>query len=247
MPISQTERRINKLYANFCVIRKEVSLSIIKATNRALPLAIELGGLLVEHKERIGHGNWETWVAAQEFSLATAKRWMALNRRREEVERSGVENLDEAYLLLGLKTPKRSPVSDLTDSDADTDTPDWRHNPAPIPAPEKPSEVQAASDDIKPPAQPAITESISGNGESLEDLSHSTESMSEDSESGAITCYKVDALLTIRVTRSIDAGSDEEAIKAVKRLYGGGLQRHLEAYQNCDKVEICSISWEATA
>jgi hypothetical protein len=127
VPISQTERRINKLYANFCVIRKEVSLSIIKATNRALPLAIELGGLLVEHKERIGHGNWETWVAAQEFSLATAKRWMALNRRREEVERSGVENLDEAYLLLGLKTPKRSPVSDLTDSDADTDTPDWRH------------------------------------------------------------------------------------------------------------------------
>jgi hypothetical protein len=259
VPISQTERRINKLYANFCVIRKEVSLSIIKATNRALPLALELGGLLIEHKERIGHGNWETWVARQDFSLATTKRWMALNRRREEVARSGVESLDEAYQILGLKStaPKRSPVSDLTVPEAsDTDAPvtkeegqpnpevlwfpERRDPPAPLPVPEKPAEVQAAHepDHLNTPVQPGSTELVSGNGD----------------PSVQVFEYKVDALVTIRVTRRETAKNKEEAIQRAKEAHGDGLERHygkslkeyLESYKDCEEIELCSMTWSVT-
>jgi hypothetical protein len=239
-PPSHAERRIKKLYSDLCGIGKEVSTSIIKAGNRALPIVRDLGGALIEQQKTLGYGNWEAWIKTQEFGVSTAKRWMSVNRRWDEVTRSGVSSTRQAYLLLGLissgKAPQdRSHVNDLTEA-APTDTPATRP-----PLPEKLAVVAQEPDDIEPPIQGwdrASTEP--------EPLTSEETSTSEDSEAGAITCYKVDALLTIRVTRRVDAHTEEEAIQTVKRLYGGGLARHLEAYQNCDKVEICSMTWSAT-
>lgn len=234
-PPNQAERRIKKLYSDLCGISKEVSTEILKATKRALRLAIDLGGLLIEHKERIGHGNWEPCVAAQEFSLATAKRWMALHRRRNEVARSGVEGLDEAYRILGLKTitPKRSPVSDLTDPES-TDTPATQYQrtngPLLSPLPEKPAMV---TQEAEPPVQSEQTP-VSDDGDPAAELKY----------------YTVDATVTIRVIRHADAHNEEDAIRLVKRAYKEGLERHLQdylkTYRNCDEIDICSMTWSAT-
>ena len=50
--------------------------------------AIETGALLIEAKKRVGHGNFERWVANNcELSPATARRWMELAEKRPELEK----------------------------------------------------------------------------------------------------------------------------------------------------------------
>jgi hypothetical protein len=78
--------------------------------------AIETGALLIEAKKRVGHGNFERWVANNcELSPATARRWMELADKRPELEKQLTAktlnlsdlNLSSARRLIALPPPPK--------------------------------------------------------------------------------------------------------------------------------------------
>jgi hypothetical protein len=61
---------------------------ITSSLRTSVACAIETGALLIEAKKRVGHGNFEQWVANNcELSPATARRWMELADKRPELEK----------------------------------------------------------------------------------------------------------------------------------------------------------------
>jgi Protein of unknown function (DUF3102) len=107
-----TPKRIKELYAKMHSFGQEASAAIFRLTNKALPYAIELGGLLTQHKDKLGHGNWEDWAKAQPYSITTLKRWMTLYREQDQIHRSGITDLSKAYGLCHRRSENRinSPV-----------------------------------------------------------------------------------------------------------------------------------------
>jgi len=68
-------------------IRDRVA-QITSSLRTSVACAIETGALLIEAKKRVGHGNFERWVANNcELSPATARRWMELAEKRPELEK----------------------------------------------------------------------------------------------------------------------------------------------------------------
>jgi hypothetical protein len=61
---------------------------ITSSLRTSVARAIETGELLIEVKKRVGHGNFEQWVAENcQLSPATARRWMELAEKRSEIEK----------------------------------------------------------------------------------------------------------------------------------------------------------------
>jgi len=105
---------------------------ITSCLRTSVACAIETGALLIEAKRRVGHGNFERWVANNcELSPATARRWMELAEKRPELEKQ-----------LSAKTLN---LSDLNLSSARR-----------LIAPPKPPEDQSAQK--KPTSKPPATE-----------------------------------------------------------------------------------------
>src|SRR5262245_20099663 len=73
---------------------------------------VEIGRLLVEAKERAGHGNWRAWLD-QEFgwSQDTAERFMSLHRLRGQIPQIADYDVPVSglYLLARQSTPERGP------------------------------------------------------------------------------------------------------------------------------------------
>ena len=68
---------------------KDRVAQITSSLRTSVACAIETGTLLIEAKKRVGHGNFERWVANNcELSPATARRWMVeLAEKRPELEK----------------------------------------------------------------------------------------------------------------------------------------------------------------
>ena len=80
--------------------------------------AIETGALLIAAKKKVGHGNFERWVADNcELSPATARRWMELAEKRPELEKQlSAKTLNLSDLNLSsarrLIAPPKAPMPD---------------------------------------------------------------------------------------------------------------------------------------
>jgi len=83
------EERIKKLHA-------EVSAHFLVALGKA----IEIGGLLAEQKISMKHGEWMPWLREHmPFSTATARNYMRLWEKRDELKMLNVSNLNMAYKI----------------------------------------------------------------------------------------------------------------------------------------------------
>jgi hypothetical protein len=70
--------------------------------------AIVIGGLLSEAKAELGHGHWLPWVEANlPFTDRTARNYMRVYQRRDELKSETVSDLTGAYRML--KEPQREP------------------------------------------------------------------------------------------------------------------------------------------
>jgi hypothetical protein len=67
---------------------KDRVAQITSSLRTSVACAIETGALLIAAKKKVGHGNFEAWVANNcELSPATARRWMELAQKRPELEK----------------------------------------------------------------------------------------------------------------------------------------------------------------
>jgi hypothetical protein len=67
---------------------KDKVAQITSSLRTSVACAIETGALLIEAKKKVGHGNFERWVADNfPISPATARRWMDLAEKRPELEK----------------------------------------------------------------------------------------------------------------------------------------------------------------
>jgi hypothetical protein len=67
---------------------KDKVAQITSSLRTSVACAIETGALLIQAKRRVGHGNFEQWVADNcQLSPATARRWMELAEKRPELEK----------------------------------------------------------------------------------------------------------------------------------------------------------------
>jgi hypothetical protein len=83
-PVSAADMKLPELTR---AIKDRVA-QITSHLRTSVACAIETGALLIEAKKRVGHGNFERWVANNcELSPATARRWMELAEKRPELEK----------------------------------------------------------------------------------------------------------------------------------------------------------------
>ena len=74
---------INRLHQSFC-----------DGLRTTLQIAIQIGELLVEQKQKCGHGKWIPWIKANlEFSVDTAGRYMNCFRNRAALNSASTRNL----------------------------------------------------------------------------------------------------------------------------------------------------------
>src|SRR5205814_4174675 len=79
---------------------------IMGNARKSLDLAIQVGGLLTQQKETVGHGQWEKWVETHlPFGPRTASNYVRLYRERERIKSESVSDLTDAYKLLAGPTP----------------------------------------------------------------------------------------------------------------------------------------------
>jgi hypothetical protein len=76
---------------------------ITSSLRTSVACAIETGALLIEAKKRVGHGNFEQWVADNcQLSPAIARRWMQLAEKKPELEKQlTAKSLNLSDLNLG--------------------------------------------------------------------------------------------------------------------------------------------------
>lgn len=85
----------------------ECANAAIHQGNAAILKARECGQYLLEAKQAVGHGNWQSWFSAHvrnfdsPFSQDTAARWMKLADASME-ELIGAQGLRQAYIALGI-------------------------------------------------------------------------------------------------------------------------------------------------
>jgi hypothetical protein len=102
---------INKLHEN-----------ILLSAKSTLDLVVMIGEKLVEVKEELPHGTFQTWVNRNcNFTVRTAQNYMKVFLRRDEVEQ--VEDLSSAYALLENKRIKPEEEKELIEPKFD-ETPD---------------------------------------------------------------------------------------------------------------------------
>jgi hypothetical protein len=89
---------------------------IRSAAQSMLVKAIKLGGLLLDEKQRVGHGHWLDWVKVNLiFSPRTAQRYITCYEHREQLNTTSVSHLADAVKLLAkprkVEEPPQKPVS----------------------------------------------------------------------------------------------------------------------------------------
>jgi hypothetical protein len=84
---------------------------IVGALRNTVADAIEIGRLLTEHRDSLGHGEWMPWLKANvRFDDRTARRYASLYENRDKLD--SVSNLNDAYKLLKQpRTPKVTPIT----------------------------------------------------------------------------------------------------------------------------------------
>lgn len=93
--------QINELHKE----AERLATSAKEHAHNAIAIAVQCGNLLIECKKSIGHGNWLGWVDGHlEFCERTARRYMALSRRTNELEE---------YEASANESSNRTRVSDL--------------------------------------------------------------------------------------------------------------------------------------
>jgi hypothetical protein len=85
---------------------------MVASARTTLQRAIEIGELLKQAKERVGHGNFEAWVTDHcQLSYRSARRYMTLARDRTEIEAqakmANVANLNATTAQRLLAPPKK--------------------------------------------------------------------------------------------------------------------------------------------
>lgn len=101
MPLNPDEARVTKM--------KKLLDEIAKTARKTVEQAIQLGGLLTEHKQAIGHGGFMDWVKDElDLSHATATNYMRLYENRKDPKLLNVSNLTEAYGKL--RGPQKRPT-----------------------------------------------------------------------------------------------------------------------------------------
>src|SRR5215469_5791314 len=92
--------------------------AMLTSVRTSVQRAMEIGELLVEAKERVGHGKFETWLSTNcQLSRASAARYMNLAKQRPKIEEqlSGKSlnlrdlNLSSAQRLLA---PPKKPATE---------------------------------------------------------------------------------------------------------------------------------------
>lgn len=74
---------------------------IMGNARKSLDLAIRAGGLLMEQRNTVEHGQWESWVRAHfSFTPRTASNYMRIYRERDQIKSANVSDLADAYELL---------------------------------------------------------------------------------------------------------------------------------------------------
>jgi hypothetical protein len=119
-------QRINDLHGQIKALESETG-------RKSVPLAIEIGRILVETKPKCGHGEWEEWAEINlSFSLRTANRYMALYKRviNDGFDSKG-KTLTECYIEVGFikETAKGNNDEDDPHVDPDPAEPEPEHAP----------------------------------------------------------------------------------------------------------------------
>jgi len=87
---TNTAEEINRLHFEICGFAR-----------KSLEQAIRIGELLTEQKSRLNHGEWLPWVKGNlAFSDDTARRYVTLYRRKDEIPHNAEFQLTDAYRLL---------------------------------------------------------------------------------------------------------------------------------------------------
>ena len=90
------------------IIQKHLEFELSLKTS--VNLAIEIGRLLAEKKEELGHGEFTPWVNENlPFTTRTAQNYMRLFNKREAIEEAKPKDITEAYLMIKPEKPKPKP------------------------------------------------------------------------------------------------------------------------------------------
>lgn len=80
---------------------RKLNSKFLKAVRTSLDTAIEIGGILVKAKAKVGHGNWAEWLKKNvDFSERTAEDYANFFRNRGALKSAKVANLSEARDLV---------------------------------------------------------------------------------------------------------------------------------------------------
>ena len=86
---------------------------IIGSLRTSLTKGIQIGELLTEQKESLKHGEFTSWIKENlPFTDRTARNYMRLHQRRDELKTETVSGLKDAYTLL---SPPKEPHEVTTD------------------------------------------------------------------------------------------------------------------------------------
>lgn len=79
----------------------ELHKEILQNANDLLKKIIELGRLLTEIKEELGHGKFVKWIDKNAlFSMRTAQRYMRIYKNKDLIQKIEIDRLTSAYKLL---------------------------------------------------------------------------------------------------------------------------------------------------
>ena len=110
-----TDAPATKILAQIIALHKEIT----EAARATLDKAITLGELLRQEKERLGHGNWLTWLKGNvPFTERTARNYIRLYEHRDRLKSETVSDLTAAYQMLA----DRDRPSDLIENLPDPET-----------------------------------------------------------------------------------------------------------------------------
>ena len=124
--------------------------SIIDSAKSCLETAKEIGGMLVEIKAEMDHGDWLPWLKNLPFSDQTARNYMRIFEHRDDPKFKTVLNLADAYRLLAgeSEASKRTIPQPPTRQTPPT-------NPAPVLEVESPESggIEPGDENIERPAR----------------------------------------------------------------------------------------------
>jgi hypothetical protein len=83
---------------------------ILAAARTTIQKAIRIGELLLQEKQRVGHGKWLPWIKANVgFSERTVRNYIRVYDNRDRLKSANVADLSDAYALLARHKPDELP------------------------------------------------------------------------------------------------------------------------------------------